>query len=348
MRFELFALRFAGKLRAVDRDRAERRRGPFGPHGIERVAVDRDQFGLGLGAGGRQPFGCRRSVQPRIESEAIAGGKMRGQPAFGGGIDQRLDLPRPGVDLLGGLQRVAAVDEQGGLLRQHDRKAGRAGKAGQPGQPLFRRRDIFILLLIGARNDKSGQFPPRQFLAKRRQPRRQRHAAFGLFECLEMGFEHRMTRLDWRSDANDADKSTMRQRLPQFGTDCASIFASALDRGKRFALQVVLCTIPEDDRECFNSTTRGCTMPAFSFEKISPPAAACAGCRDVRGQETTRRHRPDAGSFCRGARQARVARKEARRRTEARLNPRALLSSTALCPLLILRCAATGCSSRRS
>jgi hypothetical protein len=24
-------------------------------------------------------------------------------------------------------------------------------------------------------------------------------------------------------------------------------------------------------RECFNSTTRGYTMPAFSFEKISPP-----------------------------------------------------------------------------
>ena len=25
-------------------------------------------------------------------------------------------------------------------------------------------------------------------------------------------------------------------------------------------------------RECFNSTKRGCTMPAFMFEKISPPA----------------------------------------------------------------------------
>jgi hypothetical protein len=24
-------------------------------------------------------------------------------------------------------------------------------------------------------------------------------------------------------------------------------------------------------QECFNSTTRGCTMPAFTFEKISPP-----------------------------------------------------------------------------
>jgi hypothetical protein len=24
-------------------------------------------------------------------------------------------------------------------------------------------------------------------------------------------------------------------------------------------------------QECFNSTKRGCTMPAFTFEKISPP-----------------------------------------------------------------------------
>jgi hypothetical protein len=28
--------------------------------------------------------------------------------------------------------------------------------------------------------------------------------------------------------------------------------------------------------ECLNSTVRGCTMPAFSFEKISPPARRTA------------------------------------------------------------------------
>jgi hypothetical protein len=27
----------------------------------------------------------------------------------------------------------------------------------------------------------------------------------------------------------------------------------------------------EEFQECFNSTTRGYTMPAFTFEKISPP-----------------------------------------------------------------------------
>jgi hypothetical protein len=48
------------------------------------------------------------------------------------------------------------------------------------------------LLLIRAGNHESGQLAARQFLAKRREPRGQRDAAFGLLECLEMGFEHLM------------------------------------------------------------------------------------------------------------------------------------------------------------
>src|SRR5262249_40168680 len=38
--------------------------------------------------------------------------------------------------------------------------------------------------------DESRQFPPRQLLAERPEPRGQRHAALGLLECLEMRFEH--------------------------------------------------------------------------------------------------------------------------------------------------------------
>ena len=115
---------------------------------------------------------------------------MLGQPVFRRRIGQRLDMPGLAVDLLGGLQRVAAIDENGGLARQDDRHAGRAGKAGEPGQPLFGGRDIFVLLLIGAGNHESRQLPPRQLLAKRGQPCGERHAAFGFFECLEMSFEH--------------------------------------------------------------------------------------------------------------------------------------------------------------
>ena len=90
---QLFGLDFAGKLRAVNGDRTERRRRAFGPYRIERVAVDRDQFRAGLGAGGGQPFGCRRSVQPRIKSEAVAGRKMPRQPVSGGGSTSGSILP---------------------------------------------------------------------------------------------------------------------------------------------------------------------------------------------------------------------------------------------------------------
>jgi hypothetical protein len=100
---ELFALDFAGKLRAVNGDRTERRLWAFGPYGIDGVGVDRDEFRLGPGAGGGQPFGCRRGVQPWIKSEAIPGLKMCRQPAFGGGVDQRLDPPSLGIDLFCGL-----------------------------------------------------------------------------------------------------------------------------------------------------------------------------------------------------------------------------------------------------
>ena len=36
-------------------------------------------------------------------------------------------------------------------------------------------------------------------------------------------------------------------------------------------MQAVRLKIPGGLQECLNSTTRGYTMPAFTFEKISPP-----------------------------------------------------------------------------
>ena len=50
------------------------------------------------------------------------------------------------------LQRVAAIDEEHGAILQDDGKPGRAGEAGQPGKPLFRRRHIFVLMAVGARD----------------------------------------------------------------------------------------------------------------------------------------------------------------------------------------------------
>ena len=66
--------------------------------------------------------------------------------------------------------------------------------------------DIFVLLLIGAGNHEARQLAARQLLAKRGQPRGQRHAAFGVFECLEMGFEHRAITLGLRRTAPQCDQ----------------------------------------------------------------------------------------------------------------------------------------------
>ena len=63
----------------------------------------------------------------------------------------------------------------------------------------------------------------------------------------------------------------MRPAWPQFGISYAWRPLSALDRTERFAVRAVDATNPGDFQECLNSTTRGCTMPAFTFEKISPP-----------------------------------------------------------------------------
>ncbi len=193
MRASFAALRFAGEFQVMHRDLSERRGRALLPHRVDRIALDRHQLGARLGAGGLQPFHCRRSVQPGIEAQAVAGLQPLGQPCFRRRIDQRGHGPRGRVDLLGSLQRVAAVDEQHRAVGQDGGEAGRAGEAGQPGQPFVRRRHIFVLMAVGARNDEAGEIAARELLAQRRQAGSQRHAAFGVLECLEMRFEHRLT-----------------------------------------------------------------------------------------------------------------------------------------------------------
>ena len=224
-------------------NRAERRGRALGPHRIQRVAVDRDQLRARLGAGGGQTLGCRGSVQPRVKTEAVAGREMLGQPVFRRRIGQRLDMPGLAVDLLGGLQRIAAIDENGGLARQDDGHAGRAGEAGQPGQPLFGGRDIFVLLLIGARNHESRQLPPCQLLAEGGQPCGQRHAAFGFFECLEMGFEHRLVTLGLGGAVRNAAELATIWHNP-----CFNISVRARSDRNGFAVQAVGSGYPGGSR----------------------------------------------------------------------------------------------------
>src|SRR5436309_16050912 len=64
----------------------------------------------------------------------------------------------------------------------------------------------------------------------------------------------------------------MRRSRPQFGIIRASIYPSALVGSNGFAVQLFGSRLPGGStKECFNSTKRGYTMPAFTFEKISPP-----------------------------------------------------------------------------
>src|ERR1700709_1873438 len=80
-----------------------------------------------LAQGAARGFGCRRGGQPGVKTGAVTGRKVPAEPVFRRRIDQRLDMPSLAVDLLGGLQRVAAFDEHGGLLGQHPGKTGRTG-----------------------------------------------------------------------------------------------------------------------------------------------------------------------------------------------------------------------------
>ncbi|MGY4415716.1 hypothetical protein ACVWW4_007452 [Bradyrhizobium sp. LB7.1] len=113
---QLLGFSDAGMLHPVHRDRRNRRLRPVLPDRIDRIAVDGDQLGAGLGAGGGQTLGCRKSVQPRIKSEAVTCPQVCRYPAFRRGIGQGFHGPGPCIDLLGRLDRVAAIDEQCGLV----------------------------------------------------------------------------------------------------------------------------------------------------------------------------------------------------------------------------------------
>ena len=106
-------------------------------------------------------------------------------------VDQMLDREQCLVDLLAHLQQIAPIDEDHRAIGEHDRGAGRAGEAGEPGKTLLRRRDVFVLMAVGARNDEAVESASFQFGAQRGQPARARVTFVRVVECLEAGLEHR-------------------------------------------------------------------------------------------------------------------------------------------------------------
>ena len=95
----------------------------------------------------------------------------------------------PGVHLFPRLDRVAAVDEDGGAVREHDGGACRAGEARQPSQPFRARRHVFVLVLVGPGHDEPVQAAPLQFGAQCGQARPGAGRVRCFHKGLKAGFE---------------------------------------------------------------------------------------------------------------------------------------------------------------
>ena len=149
--------RFAGEAQIVQHHRAERRRRPVGPDRVDRIGLDRNERRAGIGAGARQPFRALGGVQPGVVAELGARRQVLLEPALRAGVGDRHDREHRCVDLGLRRERVAAIDEQRGLVGEHHRRPGGAGEAGQPGQPLLGGRHVFVLVPVGARQDQAGQ-----------------------------------------------------------------------------------------------------------------------------------------------------------------------------------------------
>ncbi len=96
-----------------------------------------------------------------------------------------------GVDLLARLDGIAAIDKKGRLVGEDDGEAGAAGKTGQPGQPLLAGRDIFVLMGVGAWNEKAVELQSFQPRAQHLEAGGAEGRVGGFVESLETGVEHR-------------------------------------------------------------------------------------------------------------------------------------------------------------
>ena len=160
----------AGKAVGVRYHRRERRRRPPRPDPVDRVG-DRLEAGPGALGAGFEALDLLRRVQPRVIADHHALPERPGEPARRRLVDQVTDLIEPGIGLRRRLQRVAAVDKEGGALGQYDRQPGRAGEAGQPGETLAASRHVFALMLVGARHDEAVERARCQLFAQQCEPR---------------------------------------------------------------------------------------------------------------------------------------------------------------------------------
>ncbi len=126
-----------------------------------------------------------RRVQPGVEADRGAGFQVLADPVRGFGRGNLQHLESLGVHLLGGLQDVAAVDEQGGSAARHHGQAGRAREAREPGQTLCRRRHVLVHVLVGVRHQHGIELEPHERLAQARHALSRTLARLGRLEPLE-------------------------------------------------------------------------------------------------------------------------------------------------------------------
>ncbi len=162
----LVGARSAGQRLVLQERRGGRGFGPVLPHCVDRIAVDRDQFGAALLQRLAHRLAPAARVQPRIEADARALLGILGQPLGHRILGHGPVFVEPAIDLVAYLQRVAAIDEDRCLLLQHCHAAGGAAEAGQPGQPLGIGADIFGQVLVAQRNNEAVEFAARKFLAQ--------------------------------------------------------------------------------------------------------------------------------------------------------------------------------------
>ena len=195
-----------------------RRGGPVGPDGVDGVRADRHEVAARLLRRLAQARRLAGSRQPGVEAQLLARAQMRSDPGLGRLLrdGDRRDHRR--VDLIADRQRVAPVDENGGLRLENDSEAGGAGEAGQPGEALLARRHIFVLVAIRARHDETVEALPRQFAAQRLDPYGAVRAVVDVVEGLEMALEHGRSPMPVRRprtpDAPAACRSTSAARGP--------------------------------------------------------------------------------------------------------------------------------------
>ncbi len=171
----------------VRNDRAERRRGPVRPDGVDGVGLDLDQSRADLGAGALEALHAVGRLQGRVVAQLRARLEVGFQPRLGRGIDEVFRLEGGFVHLLAHLHRVAAVDEDGGFVLQRHGHAPGAGEAGEPGEALGAGRHVFVLVLVRARHDEPVEPASRQLGAQLREAGRALRAIGGFLERLEDG-----------------------------------------------------------------------------------------------------------------------------------------------------------------